>query len=93
MPRELYGALCKLKDYEDTAMDPEDIEEMKSTLLEYKLTGVSPERLKEMDKLYLDKCQYINALEAKIREYMQADYDREHRPLDLILDRKENDNE
>lgn len=28
---EVYGALCKLKDYEDTGLPPHDVEEMKET--------------------------------------------------------------
>lgn len=28
---EVYGALCKLKDYEDTGLSPHDVEEMKET--------------------------------------------------------------
>lgn len=34
VPGELYGALCKLKDYEDTGLQPDQIEQMNDLYLE-----------------------------------------------------------
>lgn len=34
VPRELYGALCKLKDYEETGLDPDKAEELDGMYLE-----------------------------------------------------------
>lgn len=31
-------------------------------LLEYRETGLTPQDIKEMDKMYLEKCQEVNAL-------------------------------
>lgn len=33
-PRELYGALCKLKDYEDTGMSPDDTRKLDELYLD-----------------------------------------------------------
>ena len=37
-------------------------------LAEYEDTGLNPEQIMEMDKLYLEKCEEVNKLLAKLRE-------------------------
>lgn len=32
VPRTLYGAMCKLKDYENTGLDPQEIEGLRETI-------------------------------------------------------------
>lgn len=65
VPSELYGALWKLKDYEETELSPEEI-------LEYKELGITLEKLKEIDKLYTEKCTEVNCLETELREYKKV---------------------
>ena len=73
VPTELYGAICKLKDYEETGLNPERVAEVNdffhsqtakilAELQEYKNLGLTLEQLKEIDKLYLDKCREVNRL-------------------------------
>lgn len=83
VPTELYGAIWKLKDYEETGLDPERVEEVNdffnsktakilAELQEYKSLGLTLEELKEIDRLYLEKCQEINRLTVELEEYKQA---------------------
>ena len=53
---KLYGAVMKLKKYEDSGLDPYEVEELQ-------------EKAKEVDKLYLEKCQEVNRLAAELAEY------------------------
>lgn len=84
VPTELYGAIWKLKNYEETGLDPERVEEINdffnsqtakilAELQEYKNLGLTLEQLKEIDKLYLEKCQEIKRLTAELKEYKQAE--------------------
>lgn len=59
VPKELYGALWKLKDYEETGLSPEEV-------MEYKKLGLTPEQIREIDKLYLEKCQEVNRLKKQL---------------------------
>lgn len=59
---ELYGALWKLKDYEETGLEPGEIEA-------YKELGVAPEQIREVSKLYLEKCMEVNKLRAELKEF------------------------
>lgn len=59
VPSELYGALWKLHQYEETGLSPEE-------LIEYKDLGLTLEKLKEIDKLYMEKCKEVNKLEEKL---------------------------
>lgn len=79
VPSELYGALWKLKDYEETGLDPERVEEINdffnsqtakilAELQEYKNLGLTLEQLKEIDRLYLEKCKEVNVLAAELEE-------------------------
>lgn len=83
VPTELYGAIWKLKNYEETGLDPERVEEINdffnsqtakilAELQEYKNLGLTLEQLKEIDRLYLEKCQELNRLTAELEEYKQA---------------------
>lgn len=83
VPTEPMGAIWKLKDYEETGLDPERVAEVNdffnsqtakilAELQEYKNLGLTLEQLKEIDKLYLEKCQEINRLTAELEEYKQA---------------------
>ncbi len=62
VPSELYGSLWKLKDYEETGLEPGEIEA-------YKELGVAPEQIKEVSKLYLEKCMEVNAMAAELEEF------------------------
>lgn len=55
-PRELYGALCKLKDYEETGLMPDEVAELKDTA-------------KLVDEIYLKQCREINNLRRQIEDY------------------------
>ena len=83
VPTELYGAIWKLKDYEETGLDPERVAEVNdffnsqtakilAELQEYKNLGLTLEQLKEIDRLYLEKCQELNRLTVELEEYKQA---------------------
>lgn len=56
IPRELYGALCKLKDYEETGLMPDEMAELKETA-------------KLIDEIYLKQCREINNLRRQIEDY------------------------
>ena len=58
VPSELYGALWKLRQYEESGLSPEEV-------MEYKKLGLTPEQIREIDKLYLEKCQEVNKLKKK----------------------------
>ena len=89
VPTELMGAIWKLKNYEETGLDPERVEEINdffnsqtakilAELQEYKNLGLTLEQLaleelKEIDRLYLEKCQEINRLTAELEEYKQVE--------------------
>lgn len=61
-----YGAACKLKDYEDTGLSPDEVLRMKEKLEEYEDAGLVPEKIRDMDKLYLEKCKEVNTLKAQL---------------------------
>lgn len=65
VPSELYGALWKLKDYEESGLDPEEV-------MEYKELGVAPVQLLKIDKLYKEKCEEVNRLTVELQKYKQA---------------------
>lgn len=65
IPTELYGAIYKLKDYEETGLSPQEI-------MEYKELGVAPVQLKEIDRLYWEKCKEVNRLAAELEKYKNA---------------------
>ena len=65
IPTELYGAIWKLKDYEETELSPEEV-------MEYKELGVAPVQLLKIDKLYKEKCEEVNRLAAELQKYKQA---------------------
>lgn len=60
LPPEVYGALCKLLAYEDTGMDPDEVETMKyaaacappMTDRERRLTGRIEEQADRIEQLY-----------------------------------------
>lgn len=77
VPTELMGAIWKLKDYEETGLDPERVKEINdfcnsqtakilAELQEYKNLGLTLEQLKEIDKLYLEKCEEVNRIKAEL---------------------------
>lgn len=41
VPPEVYGALCKLLAYEDTGLDPEDIDRMNETMEDIAIMAAS----------------------------------------------------
>lgn len=87
VPTELYGAIWKLKDYEETGLDPERVAEVSdffnsqtakilAELQEYKSLGLTLEELKEIDRLYLEKCQEINRLTVELEEYKRTAFNK-----------------
>ena len=44
---KMYMCVVKLKDYEDTGLNPDDIRVLNNALEDYKKTGLSPEQLKK----------------------------------------------
>lgn len=55
------NALNAHKSIIETPLDQVTVIALKE-LLEYKEIGLTPQAIKEMDKLYLEKCQEVNAL-------------------------------
>ena len=69
-----------LEEYKSTGVLPEEIPAMQQTIEAYRDIGFTPEKVKELDKLYLEKCKEVNALEKELWD--------SRRPAD-----KENENE
>lgn len=61
VPRELYGAVCKLKDYEETGLMPEQIVEMDELYLK---------KCQEVAKLQ----KKLEAYRAELDKYKQLQY-------------------
>lgn len=80
VPSELYGAICKLKDYEESGLSPEQLEmlnvvyakqreellEKRERLKAYETTGITPEQIIEMDRLYRERCEEIADLKKQL---------------------------
>lgn len=73
VPTELYGALWKLKEYEELG-EPFEIYQSKLELKDYKALGLSPEDLRHVDALYLKKCIEVNLLKQQKQEKTNADH-------------------
>lgn len=75
LPGEVYGAVCKLHDYEKSGMSPDMAERVKEILdyfgsedearrcmvklQEYERIGLTPGQITEMDDLYAEKCREV----------------------------------
>lgn len=57
---KLYGALCKLKDYEDTGLSPEDVK-----MSEYALTDAA----EELEECYGMKTNLVGEIEALLKKF------------------------
>lgn len=77
VPHELYGALCKLKDYEETGLNPDGVErindffdtqtaEILAELQAYKKTELTPEKMVAISKEFRVKCEEVNKLTKEI---------------------------
>ena len=55
-----------LEEYKSTGVLPEEIPAMQQTIEAYRDIGFTPEKVKELDKLYLEKCKEVNALEKEL---------------------------
>lgn len=73
VPTGLYGALWKLKEYEELG-EPFEIYQKKLELEDYKALGLSPEELRNVDALYLKKCIEVNILKQQKQEKTNADH-------------------
>lgn len=83
MPKELYGAICKLHEYEKSGLEPEevrkinDFSESQAALYiakyqEYARLGVTPEQLLKIDEMYADRCREIAVLEERMGRNEQS---------------------
>lgn len=84
LPGEVYGAVCKLHDYEKSGLSPEmaarakeildffgsedEVWRCKVKLQEYEHTGLTPGQITEMDELFAEKCREV----AQIRDIENA---------------------
>ena len=78
VPKELYGALCKLHEYEKSGLEPEEVRKVNdfsesqaavylAKYQEYAKLGVTPEQLLQIDKMYADRCREIADLERRMK--------------------------
>ena len=77
VPGKLYGAICKLHEYEKSRLEPEearkvnDFSESQAALYlakyqEYARLGVTPEPLRQIDGMYAERCREIAELRRRL---------------------------
>lgn len=59
--QKIYGALCKLLDYEETGLDPDEIERMQEDYL-------PPEKWEAVDRAYAEVCRELDACKKALKE-------------------------
>ena len=58
---KIYGALCKLLDYEETGLDPDEIERMREDYL-------PPDGREAVDRAYAEMCRELDACKKALME-------------------------
>lgn len=77
VPKGLYGALCKLHEYEKSGLGPDEVIKVNDfagsqaalylgKYQEYERLGVTLGQIREMDRLYAEKCREVAELRAQL---------------------------